>query len=398
MTSRERMLAAMNNRVPDRVPVAPDISTYIPLKMSGLTGRDFWMAPRGISYWQAYLNAADHFRIDAWTGPAFSLPTINEPAAAEWQTSSEVDETRDALVQTRAVRTPDGELREVRICHRGDQAATSEKLIKDLTRDFRAFKHTQPLPRDLDRKTLESFRSACQEREYAFGVSVSYPGFHMWNCWVEGGIQTLSYAEMDRPGILQEWFEWDLERGTRLMELALQADPDYILFGGSGTTTLASPALAEKYAIPALKRWSRMAKEAGVPTMLHSCGRNRALADLLVEHTDVGMLNPLETPPMGDIDLAEIKLAHGRWLAFMGNLHTTDVMLNGTPALVRQKALEAMRDAGQNGGFILSTGDQCGRDTPYENIFEMVRVATEFGAYPLDQDRIAEELRRMEAN
>jgi len=95
--------------------------------------------------------------------------------------------------------------------------------------------------------------------------------------------------------------------GTREMELALEAGLDFILFGGSGTITLASPALAVKYALPALKQWSAMAKAADLPTMLHSCGKNRMLADMLAADTDVGMLNPLERPPMGDIDLAEVE-------------------------------------------------------------------------------------------
>jgi uroporphyrinogen decarboxylase len=129
--------------------------------------------------------------------------------------------------------------------------------------------------------------------------------------------------------------------------------------------------------------------------MLHSCGKNRALADMLADETDVGMLNPLEPPPMGDIDLAEAKRAHGSRLAFMGNLHTTDVMLLGTPQDVRRESLKAIRDAGAGGGFVLSTGDQCGRDTPDANLLEMVATAHELGAYPLDIDRIEAEIRRL---
>jgi uroporphyrinogen decarboxylase len=381
MTPKERFLAALRNEVPDRVPVAPDISTYIPMKMSGLGETDFWIAAKEIPHWQAYLNAADYFGLDAWTAPAFGLPVVSEPAQAECISTVEVDTARDARIETLTVKTPDGDMRQVNVCYRGDQAATSEKLIKDLATDFRKFKHTQPMPRELDWSTLETYRDACRQRDYAFGVSISYPGFHMWNCYVQGGIETLSYAEMDTPGRLEAWFEWDLERGTRLMELALQADLDYILFGGSGTVTLASPALARKYALPALKKWSRMARDAGLPTMLHSCGTNRALAGMLAADTDVGMLNPLEAPPAGDIDLAEVKRVHGRRLAFMGNLHTTDVMLKGTPQNVTRKAIEAMSDAGLGGGFILSTGDQCGRDTPYENIFAIVAAAKTYGRY-----------------
>jgi len=381
MTPRERFLIAMQNGIPDRVPVAPDISTYIPMKMSGLGPTDYWVAAKEIPHWQAYLNAADAFGLDAWTAPAFGLPVIYEPAPVDWATAVELDRARDTRVETTIARTPDGELRQVSICYRGDQPAVAEKFIKDLVRDFPKFRHTQPMARELDHSTLETFRAACHDRGYAFGVTLSYPGFHMWNCYVHGGIAALSYALLDSPAVLDEWAELDLERGQRMMELALQADLDYVLFGGSGTITLASPALARKYAIPALKAWSRMAKEAGLPTMLHSCGKNRALADMLAAETDVGMLNPLEVPPAGDIDLAEIKRVYGRRLAFMGNLHTTDVMLNGTPQEVRRKAIEAMRDAGRGGGFILSTGDQCGRDTPYENILAIVEAANTYGRY-----------------
>jgi len=174
---------------------------------------------------------------------------------------------------------------------------------------------------------------------------------------------------------LQEWFERDLACGTRIMELVLSIKPDYLLFGGSGTITLASPALVRKYAIPALKKWSAMAKAAGVPTMLHSCGKSRKLVDMLCEETDVNCINPLEIAPMGDVDLAEVKQARGHQVSLMGNLHTTNVMLKGTPDDVRRAAIQALRDAGEGGGFILSTGDQCGPETPEENIFTMVETA-----------------------
>ncbi|NWF65669.1 MAG: hypothetical protein HXY38_15345 [Chloroflexi bacterium] len=165
------------------------------------------------------------------------------------------------------------------------------------------------------------------------------------------------------------------------MELLIAIKPDYLLFGGSGTITLASTELARKYAIPALKKWSAMAKAAGIPTMLHSCGKSRALVDLLCEETDVNSINPLEIPPMGDVDLAEVKRARGRQIGLMGNLHTTEVMLRGTPEQVRAAARQALRDAGQGGGFILSTGDQCGPATPEENLFALVETAKTEGVY-----------------
>jgi len=113
--------------------------------------------------------------------------------------------------------------------------------------------------------------------------------------------------------------------------------------------------------------------------MLHACGKSKYLVESFVKETDLDCFNPLEKPPMGDIDLAEARRISGRKMALMGNLHTTDVMLRGSVADVEREARKAIDDAGRDGGFILSTGDQCGRDTPDENIFAMIRVAKEYG-------------------
>lgn len=99
---------------------------------------------------------------------------------------------------------------------------------------------------------------------------------------------------------------------------------------------------------------------------------------------------------MGDCDLVDIKQSYGKRLALMGNLHTSQVMLFGSVADVRRASLQALLDAGEGGGFILSTGDQLGRDTPEENIREMIAVAKEFGHYPLDIERIKAEIARLD--
>lgn len=64
-----------------------------------------------------------------------------------------------------------------------------------------------------------------------------------------------------------------------------------------------------------------------------------------------------------------------------GNLHTTEVMLRGRPEDVVAAARKAIDDAAAGGRFILSTGDQCGRDTPDENIFALLEVAKSYGRY-----------------
>jgi uroporphyrinogen decarboxylase len=371
MTSRERFLTAMQNRVPDRVPVTPDISNYIPCKRTGLPFWDIYFNGQ-VPLWRAYLDAADYYGIDAWNASCWGYGSLYvAPANVEHAYRTEYRADRDAMICHTTVHTPDGDLTGESLCFRADPPSPTQKLMKDLARDFARFKWLLQPPAALNMKMWEEARAECRKRGHAFGMGVCYPGFHNWHSSVQGGVETLTYAHADTPEILDEWCDLQVAADTRGLELILALRPDYVLFGG----------LASKYAIPALAKWSRMCRAAGVPTVLHSCGKSRILVDMLVEETRVGCINPLEIPPMGDVDLAELKRARGGQIALMGNLHTTEVMLRGTPALVRRKAIEAMRDAGPGGGFILSSGDQCPRDTPDANLFALVETAREFGVY-----------------
>jgi len=98
---------------------------------------------------------------------------------------------------------------------------------------------------------------------------------------------------------------------------------------------------------------------------------------------------------MGDCDLADLKRRYGDKIMLKGNLHTTSTMLHGSVRDVRRASLQAIRDGGVGGGFILSTGDQCGRDTPDENIRAMVQAAEDLGHYPLDLTAIDAEIRAL---
>jgi uroporphyrinogen decarboxylase len=102
---------------------------------------------------------------------------------------------------------------------------------------------------------------------------------------------------------------------------------------------------------------------------------------MVAEESEVQVVEPLEEPPGGDVDIAEIKKRYGQRICLKGNLNTFDFMLNASPSQVEDKAKGLIDDCAAGGGFVLSTGDQCGRDTPDANIFKLVEVAQTYGAY-----------------
>jgi len=170
--------------------------------------------------------------------------------------------------------------------------------------------------------------------------------------------------------------------GRRMAKIAqLETKPDFLLCGASGSLVFQTPKTFRELALPVLKRVTELAYDLGIPTHVHSCGPEKALVKMAAEETHLTVIDPLEVPPMGDCDLAELKRLYGDRIVLKGNLHTTSVMLRGTVDDVVRASRQAIDDAAAGGGFILSTGDQCGRDTPDENIRAMVQTARTYGRY-----------------
>lgn len=377
MNSKERMLIAIKNEKPDQIPVAPDISCMIPCK---LTKKPFWDI--GLYHnpplWKAYLDALAYFKFDGWFVYGMNGIVFEERHPVRW--SKEEKKENDRIIVNYSAETPAGPLDYEETHYCDNPPALTRKLIKDLDKDFPKLQCLYAPPLSCNGEGLEQMRKELGDAG-VLGVGIFYPGFSEWTSYFEGSLESVTYAYYDNRDKLHELYELQHKRTLKMAEMILELKPDFILTGSSGTLTLGSPALFREFGLKTLKAITSLAKQAGIPTMLHSCGKERALVEICANETDLNCINPLEIPNMGDCNLAEIKKTFGKKLSLMGNLHTTEVMLRGTPEDVERAAKQAIDDAGQGGGFILSTGDQCGTNTPDENIFKMIDVARTYGRY-----------------
>jgi uroporphyrinogen-III decarboxylase len=181
--------------------------------------------------------------------------------------------------------------------------------------------------------------------------------------------------------ITEQMMERVQSRMSTIKKLEGDDRPDFLFCGGSGSLILQSPQIFRELVLPMLKETTKLAKEFSIPTHVHSCGPEMELVRMAVEETDLTLIDPLEISPMGDCDLAELKKEFGDKIILKGNLHTTDIMLNGSVQDVVDASKKAIDAAARDGGFILSTGDQCGRDTPHENLRAMIETARTYGRY-----------------
>lgn len=374
MTSRERLLAVLHHEIPDCVPCCPDISNMVPCK---LTGKPFWdiYVYQNPPLWKAHIDALKHFDIDggfevySW-GDLFG----DQP---EWERR---------IIH----RNQDGSFVTQTYCR---QTNEWNKYVEVHTRD------NPPAALVLPEKI--GLPAVPDSWETITGIKQWPAGIELWKlikkemgdqgiigmssgattCLVSGPDDIYAYYDDPRP--FYERREQALSRVETIINriAGLDEKPDFLFCGCSGSLIWQTPEMFRELSLPVLKKATEMAYDLGLPTHVHSCGPEKELVRMAAEETNLTVIDPLEVPPMGDCILKELKQRYGSKIVLKGNLHTTEVMLKGSVETVRAAARKAIDDAGQGGGFILSTGDQCGRETPEENIFEMLKTARSYGKY-----------------
>lgn len=390
MTSRERMITALRGGTPDRVPCAPDMSNMIPCR---LTGKPFYEVylNQDPPLWKAYIDAVRYFGTDGWFidgDPGFTYKDMGVTVD-----SAVRDGADGSKILRQVFHTPKGDLSQETTMFRDNSPAITEGMIKDFEKDYPKLKYMFPPVTGCNPERLQEQKRYVGE-DGIFCTGIMPFGLHTMMIYFQGGIESAIYAYYDYPDLFEEWAALHRENTLKMLEIAIDCGIDGILTGGSGSITLQNPEIWEHFSLPVIKEITHMCRQAGVVSGIHSCGKEMHLIKKVAQETELDYVNPLEIPPMGDSTLTEARKICGD-LALMGNLHTTNVMLMGSVQDVRKAALQAILDGGLGGAFVLSTGDQCGRDTPEENIREMVRVCETFGRYPIDADAIREELARL---
>jgi len=369
------MLTVLAGQLPDCVPVCPDFSNMIPAR---LTGKPFWdlYLYNDPPIWEAYIQCAKHFDIDVLMDGYFPL-RFPDPSQPEWEEFIVFRNPERIVTQKSYV---DGGRRvwaeKVRVYHRSNPRSTEIDPVKlALPPTPEKFE-----PVELRREVDTGPRGFKRVKELLgdqglIGVSVTS------SCAISTEEELFRYV--DNPDKHEQWAAERVAAAEKRFRqvMAMEVKPDFICVGGSGTLVLQTVEIFRKLALPAVQRAIELATAAGLPTHVHSCGPEKELVKIFAEETDLTVIDPLETPPMGDCDLAELKRIYGDKIVLKGNLHTTDVMLRGSADDVVAASKKAIDDAAAGGRFILSTGDQCGRDTPDENLRAMVRTARTYGRY-----------------
>lgn len=384
MNSRQRLLKVLNGEIPDCVPVSPDISNMIPAK---LTGKPFWdlYLYNNPPIWKAYIDSVKYFGFDSLMDGYVDVivdidgvPCGNDgPVSWDW---------REVIVFKNEERIVTQNVKE----ENGIKTWSDKVCVYYVSNPPTG--GVNPLSIGLD-ATPKHYEEVVDRKIYPQGEELiklmkdELGGHGLVGVFCGTSLllhnENEIYEYYDFPERFEKRRDYLIEFYTKRLKVLMsyKHKPDFICTGGSGSLIFQTPEIFEKLALPIIKHVTRLCKKYGIPTHLHSCGPETHIVKLCAENTDLTVIDPLEIPPMGDSDLKIIKEKYGNKLVLKGNLHTTKTMLFGNKEDVIIASKQAIDDAAFGGKFILSTGDQCGRDTPFENIFAMIETARTYGKY-----------------
>ncbi len=139
------------------------------------------------------------------------------------------------------------------------------------------------------------------------------------------------------------------------------------------------PHLFEEYVVRYTGPMVRTIQDTGGFARIHSHGRVSAILDYIVQ-MGAAAIDPLEPPPQGDVELAEIRKNYGDKLVLFGNIEIADIE-NTPPIQFEQIVKKTLADGtdGPGRGFVLMpSACPCGREispTTLANYQTMVRLA-----------------------
>lgn len=384
MTSRERVLTAINHEEPDRVPLVIGVSNATGIKMQPYRGIKKLIG----------VQAPDEYIYD-W--PELGTAQIDEETMRRLHSDVRgvLDLEPEAVRQWNRQRDPHSD-------YVDSWGSGQSEIGPD---DW--FPNVHPIPdattsADLDAyegwpdmgdpsrvaHVREAAARLAEENEYAI-LATPWLLFPFERAHAMQGMDVFLLNMIEHPDFARELLERIAEYCKQLMGPFLHElgdNVDIIKIGddlGTQKSLMISPRMYRSFLKPIHADLISFIKErTSAKVFFHSDGDVAPLIDDFVE-IGVDILNPIQTNAGSMSGLATLKQRFGDNIAFCGAIDTDRVLPLGSVEDVRQEVRRVMQILGPGGGCMIGAVHTVMNDVPPENVLAMVDAVEEFGHYPL---------------
>jgi uroporphyrinogen decarboxylase len=379
MTSRERVITALEHREPDRVPFDCTFSYGGYLRLKEYLGLTVKKEPYPGSSWLSIstpMELMEELQIDLCY---IGLNAAKDAPVFEYGVDTFTDEWG---VKYRKIEHHSG------VYYDFANRVLGEATIKDLD-DY-------PWPDPYDPSLVEGLEEKCRKlyENTSFALVGKFANSVFEQAFYMRGFEQMLIDVMINPDFANALMDRLVDIAIARTEVGFKACGPYIqilrLAGddmGHQGGPLVSPKSFRSVIKPHFARLYAASKEMirqynpNIKLMAHTDGD---VYPLLPDYVEMGLdvLNPVQ-PYVSEMEHDKLKKEFGNQLSFHGGIDIQDVMPFGTPETVTNEAIKTMRALGPGGGYILAPTHYLQPDVPPENILSLRDAVLQHGQYPL---------------
>lgn len=358
MTSKERMMRAINLEKPDRLPATIHQ----------------WQ-PYHLKYFMEGKSDIEAFR-EVGLDAAISCFPVKYRESGNWRVSATEKDCGDHRLVDGLIETPEGNL----TYQYGYNEITTWVTVHTIKNEEDVFlwKKYRPLPY-LDKEVLAKVYNELGED----GIIRTFIIDDQGGCWQGAcdlfGTEKMIYATFDKPDWVHEFLNILLAERLAFIEESLKGVRIDLVEtgGGAASNNVISPSLHEEFCMPYDRKIHDALRSIGHKSVYHTCGGMTKILDLILQNgCDASeTLSPVGVG--GDVtDPKVIVDKFGGKLAMIGGVDQFNILTSGTEKDIRNEVNRLFEGFGRNGGYIMSASDHFFH-APKENLIAYAKAAKE---------------------
>ena len=370
MTSKERVTAALEGRIPDRVPYAEFAVDFDTVER--VLGHETFLRAKSksqIAFWEGRHDEVAQSWLEDHIALQKKLPLdiVTFPMAT-WEIPPATDEP--APRRTDASTWED---REGRI-YRLSEATQDITCVFDPVRDAKVFtaaefeRDPEPVRRDeRSWQILDTVIGEFKSEKFICGPSGGSVGIVLL-----GGMERGLLELAANPAAVRAATRYFVRQQNEADAALIHPDSDAVMWAedlGYKTGPLIGPAMFRDFFLEANKERVRNVKgKFGKKILKHCCGNINLLMDFFIE---IGFDAYQSIQPTAGMDICRLKKDYGDRIALWGGV-AVEHLVGGTPEEVRNDVRRAMACAKPGGRFILGASHSIAVGTKYDNFMALL--------------------------
>ncbi len=370
MTSKERVTAALEGRIPDRVPYAEFAVDFDTVER--VLGHETFLRAKAksqIAFWEGRHDEVAQSWLEDHIALQKKLPLdiVTFPMAT-WEIPPATDEP--APRRTDASTWED---REGRI-YRLSEATQDITCVFDPVRDAKVFtaaefeRDPEPVRRDeRSWQILDTVIGEFKSEKFICGPSGGSVGIVLL-----GGMERGLLELAANPAAVRAATRYFVRQQNEADAALIHPDSDAVMWAedlGYKTGPLIGPAMFRDFFLEANKERVRNVKgKFGKKILKHCCGNINLLMDFFIE---IGFDAYQSIQPTAGMDICRLKKDYGDRIALWGGV-AVEHLVGGTPEEVRNDVRRAMACAKPGGRFILGASHSIAVGTKYDNFMALL--------------------------